>query len=246
MVLLVLAFLRMPAFGSAVHVYRDLAVSAAVGHVTANVVSSVNFDQRAIDTLGEETILLGSVVGASALLRPGHKESERRHPRTGRVLESTGLAGYVLLPVALIVGFDVVAHGHLTPGGGFQGGVVLATGIHLLYLAGSYRALERLRPVELFDAGEALGAGLFAVLGLIGILVGAFFLENILPLGSFGSLFSAGTVPVLNALVGIEVACGMVVLLTRFFLEDLVVSVSRRGEGRRQGAGREREGNEGR
>jgi multicomponent Na+:H+ antiporter subunit B len=148
--------------------------------------------------------------------------------------------------VALIVGFDVVAHGHLTPGGGFQGGVVLATGIHLLYLAGSYRALERLRPVELFDAGEALGAGLFAVLGLSGILVGAFFLENILPLGSFGSLFSAGTVPVLNALVGIEVACGMVVLLTRFFLEDLVVSVSRRGEGRRQGAGREREGNEGR
>jgi multicomponent Na+:H+ antiporter subunit B len=245
-VLLVLAFLRMPAFGSTVHLYRDLAVPAAVGHVTANVVSSVNFDQRAIDTLGEETILLGSVVGASALLRPGQRESERRRPRTGRILESTGLVGYVLLPVALMVGFDVVAHGHLTPGGGFQGGVVLATGIHLLYLAGSYRALERLRPVELFDAGEALGAGLFAVLGLTGILVGASFLENILPLGSFGSLFSAGTVPVLNALVGIEVACSMVVLLTRFFLEDLVVSVAGQGGGREQGEGKEHEGNEGR
>ncbi|MEU6279288.1 hypothetical protein [Streptomyces sp. NPDC047028] len=100
--LLVLAFLRMPAFGSDVHLYRDLAVPAAVKHVTANVVSAVNFDQRALDTLGEETILLGSVVGAAALLRPAQRESERRSPRTGRTLEATGLMGYVLLPVTLI------------------------------------------------------------------------------------------------------------------------------------------------
>ncbi|MFE1862368.1 MnhB domain-containing protein [Streptomyces anandii] len=226
--LLVLAFLRMPGFGGTVHLYRDLAVPAAVRHVTANVVSAVNFDQRALDTLGEESILLGSVVGVAALLRPAQRESERRPPRTGRTLEATGLLGYLLLPVTLIVGFDVVAHGHLTPGGGFQGGVVLATGIHLLYLAGSYRALERLRPVEVFDAGEALGAGMFTVLGLIGVLAGTAFLQNFLPMGSFSSLFSAGTVPVLNALVGVEVACGAVVLLTHFFTEDLTVSVAGR------------------
>ncbi|WP_225830050.1 MnhB domain-containing protein [Streptomyces sp. NK08204] len=222
--LLVLAFLRMPAFGSAVHLYRDLAVPAAVRHTTANVVSAVNFDQRALDTLGEETILLGSVVGVAALLRPTEHERKRRPPHGGRTLEATGLVGYLLLPVTLIVGIDVVAHGHLTPGGGFQGGVVLATGVHLLYLAGSYGALERLRPVGVFDVGEALGAGMFTVMGLIGILAGTAFLENVLPLGSFGSLFSAGTVPVLNALVGVEVACGGVVVLTHFFTADLTIS----------------------
>ena len=61
-VVLVLAFLGVPDFGSTHHPYRDLAVPAAVRHGTANVVSSVNFDQRAIDTLGEETILFGSVI----------------------------------------------------------------------------------------------------------------------------------------------------------------------------------------
>jgi multicomponent Na+:H+ antiporter subunit B len=136
----------------------------------------------------------------------------------------------------------VVAHGQVTPGGGFQGGVVLATGIHLLYLAGSYRALERLRPVEVFDVGEALGAGMFTVLGLAGILVGTAFLENVLPLGSFGSLFSAGPVPVLNALVGVEVACGIVVLLTHFFTEDLTVSVAARDAGDDDGGGTEEKG----
>lgn len=240
-VLLVLAFLRMPGFGGTVHLYRDLAVSAAVQHATANVVSSVNFDQRGIDTLGEETILLGSVVGAAALLRPGQQESEKSPPRIGRTLESTRLAGYLLLPVTLIVGFDVVTHGHLTPGGGFQGGVVLATGFHLLYLTGSYQALERLRPVGLFDAGEALGAGLFVALGLAGIIVASAFLSNIIPTGSFGQLLSAGTVPVFNGVVGVEVACGMTVLLTHFFTEDITLSVVERkkrgGEGRGEGSG---------
>lgn len=225
-VLFGLAFARMPAFGGMVHLYRDLAVRAAVSHHTANVVSSVNFDQRALDTLGEETILIGSVIGASVLLRPSQEESEGRPSATGRTLESTKLAGYVLLPVTLIVGFDVVAHGHLTPGGGFQGGVVLATGLHLLYVSGSYQALDRLRPLALYDAGDALGASLFAALGIAGIVGTGAFLANIIPMGTFGQLLSAGTVPVLSIVVGIEVGCGMMVLLTHFLDQDIVVYMS--------------------
>src|SRR5690242_11580298 len=147
-VLLTAAFLAMPPFGRTEHPYRDLAVPAAVQHVTANVVSAVNFDQRAVDTFGEETILIAAVVGTAALLRPAREETERRIPDTGRSLQSTRLAGYLLLPVTLMIGLDVVGHGQLTPGGGFQGGVVLATGLHLLYVAGSYPALDRLRPLE--------------------------------------------------------------------------------------------------
>jgi multicomponent Na+:H+ antiporter subunit B len=217
------AFFKMPPFGGPVHLYRDLAVPAAVSHYTANVVGSVNFDQRAIDTLGEETILVASVIGAAVLLRPSEEEAEMRPEAAGRTIEATKLVGYVLLPVTLLIGLDVVLHGQVTPGGGFQGGVVLATGLHLLYVTGSYQALDRLRPMELFDAGEAVGAAAFAGLGIAGIVVAGNFLTNILPGGTFGQLLSAGTVPVLNGAVGLEVGCGMVVLLAHFLQQDIII-----------------------
>jgi multicomponent Na+:H+ antiporter subunit B len=219
-----LAFFRMPAFGGPAHLYRDLAVPAAVSHDTANVVGSINFDQRGIDTLGEETILLASVVGAAVLLRPSDDEAEMRPRTVGRTLESTKLVGYLLLPVTLLIGFDVILHGQVTPGGGFQGGVILATGLHLLYVTGSYPALDRLRPLGTFEAGDALGATAFGGVGLAGIAVAGKFLANILPGGTFGQLLSAGTVPVLNGAVGLEVGCGMVLLLAHFLEQDIIIA----------------------
>jgi multicomponent Na+:H+ antiporter subunit B len=223
-VMFVLAVSAMPDFGGTHHLYRDLAVHAAVRHHTANVVSSVNFDQRAIDTFGEETILITSVVAAAVLLRPVGEETERRVPRTGRNLSGTRLLGYVLMPVTLIVGLDVVLHGHVTPGGGFQGGVVLATGLHLLYVTGSYPALDLLRPIAAFDVADAVGAATFAAVGLAGVAFAGTFAANILPWGTFGQLFSAGTVPVLNVAVGLEVFGGMVVLLGKFLDQDITVA----------------------
>jgi multicomponent Na+:H+ antiporter subunit B len=224
----VLAVLDMPHFGTTQHLYRDLSVPAAVRQHTANVVSSVNFDQRAIDTFGEESILIASVVGAAALLRPAKDESERRVPDLGRTLESTRLLGYVLVPVTLILGFDVVSHGGTTPGGGFQGGVVLATGLHLLYITGSYPALDRLRPMWAFEVADSLGAASFAVVGLVGLASLGTFLGNFLPKGDFGQILSTGTVQVLSAVVGVEVVGGMVVLLAGFFTQEITVRKAER------------------
>jgi len=222
--LFVPAVLDLPEFGGTFHPYRDAAVAAGVAHATANIVSAVNYDQRALDTLGEETILLGSVIGAAALLRPSEEEREQTEvPEGGRPLEAVRLVGHLLLPVTLLIGVDLVVHGGLTPGGGFQGGVVLGTAVHLLYLAGRYPALERLRPVPLFDVGEAVGTAAFIALGLAGVAAGGAFLANVLPLGTFGSLLSGGTVPLLSAAVGIEVASGVVVLLAAFFEQALRV-----------------------
>lgn len=222
-------FFRMPAFGGTTHLYRDLAVTAALAHQTANVVGAVNFDQRGIDTLGEETILLASVVGAAVLLRPAQDEAELRPRRPGRTMPSTRLLGYALLPVTLLVGLDVVLHGQVTPGGGFQGGVVIATGLHLLYVAGNYPALDRLRPLEAFDIGEVVGAAAFGGLGLSGIVIAGSFLANVIPGGSFGELVSAGTVPLLNGAVGLEVGCGMVVLLAYFLQQDIIITAKSQG-----------------
>jgi multicomponent Na+:H+ antiporter subunit B len=222
-VLLVLAAFALPGFGGSRHPYRDAAVPAAVRHATPNVISSVNFDLRGLDTLGEETILLASVVGVVVLLRPAADERVREPWIGGRLLDGTRLFGYLFLPITTTIGLLTVAHGALTPGGGFQGGVVIGTGLHLLYVAGSYRALKRVRHLEVFEYGEALGAGAFACFGVATGLVSGAFLANVLPLGSFGDLFSSGSVLLLNCSVGIEVASGVMVLLAQFLAQDIEV-----------------------
>jgi multicomponent Na+:H+ antiporter subunit B len=219
----IVALLGLPAFGGSTHHYRDAAIPAAVRHGASNAVSSINFDLRGLDTLGEETIFLASVVVIAVVLRTAADETERRKRAKGRPLDSTVFGGLLMFPVIIIIGLDVVTHGHLTPGGGFQGGVILGTGIHLLYLAGTYRLLERVRPVRPFEWSEAIGAGAFACLGISTMLLGASFLANVIPVGSLGTLFSAGTVPLLNGIVGIEIASGVVVLLSKFFEQALTV-----------------------
>jgi multicomponent Na+:H+ antiporter subunit B len=116
-----------------------------------------------------------------------------------------------------------VAHGGITPGGGFQGGVVLATGLHLTYVSGSFPALERIRPFAVFEQTEVLGAAAFVGLGLAGLAATAAFLANTLPLGHLGALVSGGTVQLLSAAVGVEVASGVIVMLAQFFDQALVI-----------------------
>jgi multicomponent Na+:H+ antiporter subunit B len=212
-----------PGFGQSTHLYRDHSVLAALAHHTSNVVASVNFDQRGLDTLVEEAILLASVAGVAILLRAADDETARQPLHSGRILDATRLGGYLLLPVTLVIGFQVISEGSLTPGGGFQGGVVVGTGLHLLYVAGRYRSLERLRPVSLFEVGEAVGAAAFACLGVVGAAIGSAFLANVLPTGTTGELLSAGTVPLLNGAVGIEVASGTIVLLAKFLEQAIVI-----------------------
>jgi multicomponent Na+:H+ antiporter subunit B len=221
--LVCLAILRVPAFGGTHHPYRSAAVAAAVEHATANTVSSVNFDLRGLDTLGEESIFLTSVVVIAVLLREASDETEQRERPSGRPLDSSVFGGILFFPIILVIGLDVIIHGSLTPGGGFQGGVIVGTSIHLGYVAGTYRVLERVRPVRPFEWTEAIGAGAFACLGISALLLGSSFLANVIPEGDIGTLFSAGTVPLLNGIVGIEVASGVIVLLSKFFEQAISV-----------------------
>ncbi|MEU9192276.1 MnhB domain-containing protein [Streptomyces hundungensis] len=231
-VLLAAASVRLPHFGGARHPYGDRAVAAALSRRTANVISSVNFDLRAFDTLGEESILFAAVLGTVVLLRQTHDEREVP-PAPAEVAPAVRRYALVLLPFALLCGLYVIAHGQLSPGGGFQGGVVVATALHLLYIGADYRALERIRPVGLYEAGDAVGEAAYLVLGVAGLLGGSAFLANtVLPLGTFNTLASGGFVPLLNAAVGMEVACAVVVLLARFL--DQAVEIEQ-GRGPKEG-----------
>ncbi|MEU1599996.1 MnhB domain-containing protein [Streptomyces sp. NPDC005708] len=214
--LLVAACFDLPGFGGAWHPYGERAVRASLSRRTANTIASVNFDQRAFDTLGEMSILFASVLGTVVLLRQTRDE-KRAKPEPEEVALPVRRYALVILPVAVVCGLYVVAHGQLSPGGGFQGGVVVATALHLLYLGADYRALERVRPLGLYEVGDALAACGYLVTGLAGLLAGTAFLANtLLPYGTLNTLSSGGTVPLLNAAIGMEVACAVVVLLARF------------------------------
>ena len=108
----------------------------------------------------------------------------------------------------LLYGIYIVLHGHLTPGGGFAGGVIIALSlIHLVLAFGKQTALRRVsEPV--MESFESLGAVFFLALALLGFTGGHFFL-NTLPKGTSFALFSAGLIPLCNIAICMKVAAGL-------------------------------------
>jgi multicomponent Na+:H+ antiporter subunit B len=199
------------------------AVTVASRHIT-NVPTAINFDYRGVDTMGEEYILFGSVVGTLTLLRQMRREMEEAEQEElpGRDVEHSDavrLLGLVMTGLLLLFGIYIVVHAHLTPGGGFQGGAMIGTAALLVYLAGSYEIYERLSPAAWMEFGHASGAGIYVVIGLCGLIFGGSFLKNVLPLGTSSHFASGGTIPLINNAVGLEVSIGFAIIFREFVLQ---------------------------
>ncbi|MBU7014275.1 MAG: hypothetical protein HXS52_10070 [Theionarchaea archaeon] len=107
----------------------------------------------------------------------------------------------VVFPLAFVYGVYIFVHGHLTPGGGFQGGTIIASSIILLYLGfGTLRI-----PESVMTALESVAALCFIGLGCIGILKGGNFLWNAVGLGQPGTLLSAGILGPIYIAIGVKV-----------------------------------------
>jgi multicomponent Na+:H+ antiporter subunit B len=212
----------LPAFGDFHGEYGRILNSVAQPerHVS-NVVASIVFDYRGFDTLGEEFMLFAAVMGVALLLREARDEGER--PEDAVRSDAIGAVGLVLVGPAIVVGLYVVAHGYLTPGGGFQGGVATAAGLALLYAAGRYSSYREASPRALVDLSEGVGAAAYAAVGVAALVAGGAYLENVVRLGTTGTLASGGTIPILNAASGLEVTAA-VVLLFHEFLEEVMSS----------------------
>lgn len=117
-----------------------------------------------------------------------------------------------LLPIVLVFGVYLITYGHLTPGGGFQGGMALVGAVMSFYLAYGYEILREF-PHEDLDVAEHLGALAYLGVGLLGLFAGSFYLRNVLRGGEAGSLFSGGIVFLLNLIVGVKVAAGSLLVL---------------------------------
>ncbi|HEX8947597.1 MAG TPA: MnhB domain-containing protein [Dissulfurispiraceae bacterium] len=228
--LLLAAMAGLPPFGNYQGPYGDVINDRALPQRhTPQSVAAVTFDYRGFDTMAEEFIFFAAVAGVLLLMRPQKGEedrppqdeaADRRSPPSSDAVRAAGTG---LFPFTLLLGIYIILHGHLTPGGGFQGGVVSASAFFFIYLSGEYSDLERFTPPATLDILEAAGASAFVLVGIAGLLFGAAFMENVFPLGEAGELFSAGALPLLNIAVGLEVSAGFLLVLSAFLRQALIV-----------------------
>lgn len=229
-VALVLGLRGVPAFGGYRGVYGEVlsGIGVTERHAT-DLVTALNFDFRAFDTLGEEFILFGSVLGVVLILRemrgehehPSSEESdEHRFPAPSEALAALAIG---LVPAMIVVGVYIVVHGQLTPGGGFQGGLVLASGPLAIFLAGGYLRLRISTPHTLVEAADAVGAAGYALVGLGGLVFAGVFFKNFLPFGIPGHLLSAGQMDIASIAVGLEVCGAFLVAWSEFLDQSLLI-----------------------
>ncbi|MFZ0280921.1 MAG: MnhB domain-containing protein [Bacteroidales bacterium] len=118
------------------------------------------------------------------------------------------IAGLVFL-----YGIYIIIHGHLTPGGGFAGGVILAGSFILQILAFGSDFLNLVKEESGSTLYENLSILVVLFLAISGLLFGAgIFFKNWMPAGTVGELVSAGMLPLYNIFVGIEVAASILTI----------------------------------
>ena len=115
-----------------------------------------------------------------------------------------------ILPLALVYMFYIILHGHLSPGGGFQGGVLMAGIVILLYLGHGFEATVDALSYHTLHKSEGFASVVYVALALMGVAVGAQFCQNILYThGNVGDLYSSGTIFWMNVTVGVKVITGI-------------------------------------
>jgi len=167
----------------------------------ANVITAIVVNYRGLDTLGEVTVLFLASIGlASILYRKEEEDAPERLNLPSSTIMRTGAR--VLFPTIALLGIYVFIHGHLTPGGGFQGGTIVATGFLLMLI--SYKGFNTNHSIMVWI--ESLAGLSFVGIGIWGLLSGNTFLQNSTNVGVLNSLVSGGLIPIIYIVVGFKVA----------------------------------------
>ncbi len=179
-----------------------------------NVVTGILITYRGLDTIGEVAVLfvvaasVGLILGKRARSEP---DGEAASVRPVSELVETG--ANVLLPIILVFGAYLIANGHLSPGGGFQGGAIVASAVMLLLLARRDSSLDH----GTLSVTESLAGVLYVSVGILGVVFAGGFLDSrILPIGDLGAFVSAGAIPLVTVLLGLKVSAELSVIIDRF------------------------------
>jgi len=173
-----------------------------------NVVTAILYDYRAFDSLGESTVLFAAVSGIVLVL------SRKMLPVSSHGLSILVKRNFgMLTPFIALFSLYIITHGHLSPGGGFQGGVILGV-ISIIFsiVYGSAFDYERYSP-QLKTTLETGGALLFIFIGIMGIVFEGVFLDNVNFLNDgTGTLISSGSILVINLGVGLKIGAGLAII----------------------------------
>jgi multicomponent Na+:H+ antiporter subunit B len=175
-----------------------------------NIVTAIVVTYRGLDTLGEVTVLFLTATIIGMVLSQGqkHRALQRQLPASGELL-TTG--SRLLVPLILLFGAYVFINGHLSPGGGFQGGAIIASAALLLLLTDPLKRFSH----RLIATLESVSGLVFISVGVLGLLFASGFLDTrFLPNGTFGSIFSAGAIPIIYSFIGLKVGAEFTSMLT--------------------------------
>ena len=183
-----------------------------------NVVTAIVVAWRGLDTLGEVSVLFLAAAGIALLLRaPGpDRGGAGTTRRDSSEILRTGAD--VLAPALVFFGCYIFMGGHLTPGGGFQGGVILGASFIMIAIAYNLRvAIGWLSP-KLCVVFAALGVALYGAIGFLCLLLGGDFLDygvlsRILPL----SAVEARSMGILGVEIG--VACTVMAVMFSIYAD---------------------------
>lgn len=197
-----------------------------------NIVTGMILDYRAFDTFGESCVLFISSCCVLFLLRidvmdrkKGKKDRQHRkrlfedmndrhfEPKNDIILQKCAA---VLVPVILVFGIYIILNGHLSPGGGFSGGAVLAAGLMLYLNAFGFAKTQKFFTEKVYRRITLCALSFYCIAKSYSFFTGANHLESHIPIGTPGAILSSGLILPLNICVGMVVGCTMYSFYTLF------------------------------
>ena len=132
-------------------------------------------------------------------------------PRIKRVIQRCGCDK--VLPLCFVYIFYIILHGHLSPGGGFQGGILAVAVVLLIYLGHGYEVTKRALVPNAMRRLEGVALMLYICLAMLGVAFGVQFCQNVAYMnGNIGDLISSGTIAWMDEAVAFNVLTGSIVL----------------------------------
>ena len=119
----------------------------------------------------------------------------------------------LFLPLACIYGAYVVFHGHISAGGGFQGGVLMVGIVTLIYFGHGFDTTCKAIHPNFLHGAEGFMSILYVAAAMLGVAYLGNFCQNVFSnIGNIGDLFSSGTIFIMDSIVGLKVLTGVGVL----------------------------------
>lgn len=208
----------MPSYGSdsapTVNEVAERYVSQGTEETGAvNTVAGMILDYRAFDTLGESFVLFTALCTVVLLMKIGGRGRRRviveqetvdysRDPIVRTVCK-------FVIPVILVFGIYILLNGHLSPGGGFSGGAILASGFIIFAMVWGDDTARRVLPAKVIKVITLCALGFYCLSKAYSFFTGANHLHSVISPGIPGRIFSAGLILPLNVAVGMVVCCTM-------------------------------------